>query len=78
MHGLSCSAACGIFLDQELNPCFLQWQMGSLPLSHQESPKYIPLSPRKPQEWCIKIFFFIMREEAEVEGDAYICPGSPS
>ena len=26
MHGLSCSAACGLFPDQELNPCPLRWQ----------------------------------------------------
>ena len=26
MHRLSCSAACGIFLEQELNPCLLHWQ----------------------------------------------------
>ena len=41
-HGLSCSAACGIFQDQGLNlPFFhlLQWQVYSLPLSHQESPQ---------------------------------------
>ena len=25
-HGLSCSAACGIFPDQGLNPCLLHWQ----------------------------------------------------
>ena len=25
-HGLSCSAACGIFLDQGSNPCPLHWQ----------------------------------------------------
>ena len=25
-HGLSCSAACGIFLDQGLNSCLLHWQ----------------------------------------------------
>ena len=30
---LSCSMACGIFLDQGLNPCLLQWQAESLPLS---------------------------------------------
>ena len=35
---LSCSAACGIFLDQGLNPCLLHWQVDSLPLSHQGSP----------------------------------------
>ena len=37
-RGLSCSAACGIFLDQESNPSVLLWQVDSLPLSHQESP----------------------------------------
>ena len=35
---VSCSVACGIFLDQELNPCLLNWQADSLPRSHQESP----------------------------------------
>ena len=35
-HGLSCCGACGIFLDQGLNPCLLQ--ADSLPLSHQRSP----------------------------------------
>ena len=34
-HGLSCSAACGIFLDQGSNLCLLQ--VDSLPLSHQGS-----------------------------------------
>ena len=28
-HGLSCSVACGIFLDQGLNPCPLHWQADS-------------------------------------------------
>ena len=36
--GLSCSAACGIFPAQGLNPCLLHWQVNSLPLSHQGSP----------------------------------------
>ena len=36
---LSCSMANGIFPDQELNPCLLYWQVDSLPLSHQGSPK---------------------------------------
>ena len=31
-HGLSCLAACGIFLDQVLNPCPLHWQANSQPL----------------------------------------------
>ena len=36
-RGLSCSAICGIFLDQRSNQCLLHWQPDSLPLSHQES-----------------------------------------
>ena len=38
VHRLSCSAACGIFLDQGSNPCPLPWQVNSDPLCHQESP----------------------------------------
>ena len=38
VHGLSCSAACGIFLDQRSNLCLLHWQVDSLPLSHLGSP----------------------------------------
>ena len=36
---LSCSMANGIFPDQALNPCLLYWQVESLSLSHQGSPK---------------------------------------
>ena len=36
-HGLSCSAACGIFPDQGSKPCLLHGQADSLPLSHQGS-----------------------------------------
>ena len=39
VHGLSCSTACGIFLDQGLNPCLLQWQKDSLSLSYQGNPR---------------------------------------
>ena len=35
--GFSCSAACGILMDQGLNPCLLHWQADSLPVSHQGS-----------------------------------------
>ena len=35
-HGLSCSVARGIFPDQGSNWCLLNWQVDSLPLSHQE------------------------------------------
>ena len=37
-HGPSCSAACGIFPDQGLNPRPLHWQADSQPLRHQGSP----------------------------------------
>ena len=36
--GVICSAACGVFPDQGSNPFLLQWQVDSLPLSHQGSP----------------------------------------
>ena len=39
VYGLSSSEACGIFLDQGLNPCLLHWQADSLPLSHEGSPQ---------------------------------------
>ena len=68
-HGLSCSAACGIFLDQGLNLCPLHWQVDSPPLSHQGKPSGIfitlvsaglqPCSPiRKPEadKRLIKLF----------------------
>ena len=34
---ISCSTACGISPDQELNPCLLHWQADSPSLSHQGS-----------------------------------------
>ena len=42
VHGLSCSAACGIFPDQGLNPRPLGGQVDSYLLSHQGSP-LVPL-----------------------------------
>ena len=38
-HGLSCSLARGIFLDQGSNLNLLHWQADSLPLNHQGSPQ---------------------------------------
>ena len=37
-HGLSSSAACGVFPDQGSNLCLLFWQVDSLLVSHQGSP----------------------------------------
>ena len=43
-HGLSRSAACGIFPDQGSNLCPLHWQADSQPLRHQGSPTACTLS----------------------------------
>ena len=37
-NGCSCLVACGIFLGQGSNLCFLHWQVDSSLLSHQGSP----------------------------------------
>ena len=47
-HGLSCSAAYGIFPDQGSNPCPLHWQADSQPLRHQGTPPKVFLS----WVWC--------------------------
>ena len=39
VYGLSCFVACGIFPDQELNPCSLHRQVDSQTLDHQGSPQ---------------------------------------
>ena len=41
-QGPSCSRACGILPNQRLNPCLLNWQADSPPLSHQGSPTRWP------------------------------------
>ena len=38
-HRLSCSEACGVFLDQGLNLCPLHWQVDCHPLYHYGSPE---------------------------------------
>ena len=38
-HGLSHSAACGVFPHQGLNTCLLHLQVYSLPVSHEGSPE---------------------------------------
>ena len=42
--GLSCSTACGIFLDQGSNPCLLHWQADSYRLYHQGSQVLLVLN----------------------------------
>ena len=38
MNRLSCSLACGLLLEQILNPCPVHWQADSQPLDHQGKP----------------------------------------
>ena len=40
-QGFSYPSSCGIFLDQDLNPCHLHWQVDSYPPHHQGSPRNI-------------------------------------
>ena len=47
--------ACAIFLDQGLNPCLLNWQSDSLPLSHLGSSQAPSLQVR-PSNQCSKPF----------------------
>ena len=58
-HGPGCSAACGIFPDQGLNPCPLHWQADSQPLHHQGSPMFMPLAV----VWVMKSFVLIWRKK---------------
>ena len=61
-HRPSCTAACGIFPDQGLNPCPLHWQADSQPLHHQGSPQVYVLKER-----------FLILKEKKKEG----IPGGP-
>ena len=47
VHGLTCSMACGILLDQGSNPCCLHWQVDSYPLYHLGSPVWRVLTQNK-------------------------------
>ena len=40
VHRLSCSAICGIFLDQRLNLCLLHWQVDCLPTEPSGKPSF--------------------------------------
>ena len=39
VHGLSCPTVCGVFPDLGSNPCILYYQVDSLPLDHEGSPR---------------------------------------
>ena len=51
LHGLSCSKACGSFLDQGSNQCLLHWQASSLPLSRKGSSNLSILIDKKLLSW---------------------------
>ena len=52
-HRLSCSLACGICLDQGLNPCPLHWQADPYLLHHQGSPLGSLLKIKETSNlWC--------------------------
>ena len=62
IHRLSCPLACGIFLDQGLNPCPLHWQADSQSLDYQRSAcsfeVYGELPFRRPAagKWQVNIW----------------------
>ena len=58
-QGLSCSAACGIFLEQGPNPCPLHWQADSLPVSHQGSPRRTVLM-QQPR-WVSRELYWVQK-----------------
>ena len=70
IHRLSCTSACGIFPDQGLNPCLLHWQVDSLPLSHQGSPRNVKGSP-----WVsAQKHFWIFSSSSHLRQQAGGCP----
>ena len=58
-HGPSCSTACGIFPDQDSNPCPLHWQADSQPLRHQGSPtKFFNFVEVHNLFFCCHLYFW--------------------
>ena len=75
VHGLSCSAARGIFSDQGLNQCLLHWRLDSLPLSHQGNPSvYIfKLMERNSKDECISWYGKALWNSSKVSWALLIC-----
>ena len=59
VHGLSCSPAYEIFLDQGLNPCPLYWQADSYLPGHRGSPTHphFETHTKSGLTFCIRIEF---------------------
>ena len=53
-HGLSCPEACGISLDQGLNPSLLHWQEDSLTTEPPENPEgtFLRSGDPLPVQWA--------------------------
>ena len=58
--GLSCSEACGIFLDQGLDLCPLQLHMDSYPLYLQGSPEKFFLCGNEGGLWLVVASFLML------------------
>ena len=63
VHGFSSSLACGIFLDQESNPCPLPWQANSYPMCHQGGPwhLYYHTTQRGFNTWTLEVWLCMQR-----------------
>ena len=83
-RGLSCSVACGIFLDQRLNLCLLLWEADSLPLRHQGSPicfliakiylNFLSvLCPSFPFVYFYEFPYYHLKKIPERKGDKFLC-----
>ena len=74
---LSCSAACGIFLDQESNLCLLHWQADSLPLGKPHPHFLCVLIKRGNLGTGRPTGRMPYEHEGGDGGDASASPGSP-
>ena len=61
----------GMFLIQGSNLCLLHWQEGSLPLSHQGSPKYKVRKVKKVKTHSCKVLYVFQK------GLCHCCPAQP-
>ena len=71
-HGLSFSEAHGTFLEQGSNPCLLQWQVDSIPLSHQGSPQMFILT-KLFFTWCFCKISQTPLSELSISPELFVC-----
>ena len=70
IHQLSCTSACRIFPDQGSNPCLLNRQVDSLPLSRQGSPRNVKGSSLGISSEAFLDLFFLSSPETASSGAA--------